>query len=105
MVYVDDAFVEGSWGKWSGGGHLQADTEKELHEFARKLGLKRSWFQDRPERPEYSHYDLTAGMRQKAIRMGAVQETFRESVQRTRSGTERRRAAQAARNESTQNSG
>jgi hypothetical protein len=51
-VYVDDAFVEGNWGKWTGGGHMQADTLEALHEFAARIGLRRAWFQTRPGRPE-----------------------------------------------------
>jgi len=36
--------------------HLVADTTKELHEFAEKVGLKRKWFQDHEDHP---HYDIT----------------------------------------------
>jgi hypothetical protein len=36
-----------------------SDTNhEELHEFARKIGLKRKWFQIKPN-PKFSHYDLT----------------------------------------------
>lgn len=84
-VYVDDAF-EGDWGKWTGGGHMQADTPEELHAFAARLGLKREWFQDRPGRPERSHYDLTASKRDLALRLGAIPEAIE-------AGTARRRAA------------
>lgn len=82
-VYVDDGFCgpPGSWGKWTGGGHLQADTEEELHTFASKLGLRREWFQA-GRRPEAAHYDLTASKRELAIRLGAVAETWREASRR-----------------------
>lgn len=83
-VYVDDAFVEGDWGKWSGGGHMQADTPEELHAFADRLGLKRSWFQTKPGRPWHDHYDLTRGKREQAIRLGAVAETWRAAAMRHR---------------------
>ena len=73
-VYVDDCFVHGDWGRWTGGGHLQADTPEELHAFAAKLGLKRSWFQTRPKRPELDHYDLTRSKRDMALALGAVDE-------------------------------
>jgi hypothetical protein len=82
-VYVDDGFCgpDGSWGKWTGGGHMQADTEEELHTFAARLGLKRAWFQA-GSRPEAAHYDLTAGKRQQALALGAVAETWREASRR-----------------------
>jgi len=57
-VYVDNAFAVGDWARWTGGGHLQADTTDELHDFARRLGLRREWFQGKPGRPENDHYDL-----------------------------------------------
>ena len=74
-VYVDDAFTHGDWGRWTGGGHLQAYTPDELHEFAGRLGLRRSWFQSRPGRPELDHYDVTGAKRQQALRLGAVAES------------------------------
>lgn len=49
--------------------HLAADSVEELHEFARRLGLKRSWFQNK----SLPHYDLTTGMRFKAIKLGAIE--------------------------------
>lgn len=91
-VYVDNAFIEGDWGKWNGGGHLQADTLEELHTFAESIGLRRSWFQGRPNRPEFSHYDLTRPKRDAAILAGAIPEAIED-------GTERRRAAREARRE------
>jgi hypothetical protein len=81
-VYVDDLFVGPSWGKWEGGGHMQADTLEELHAFAARLGLRRSWFQ-RSSRAELSHYDVTRGKREQAIRMGAIAETWREAARRS----------------------
>ncbi len=91
-VYVDDGFLAGDWGRWSGGGHLQADDLEELHAFAAKLGLRREWFQDRPRRPEFSHYDLTAAGRGAALAAGAVAETVREGSARRRAARELRRA-------------
>lgn len=51
--------------------HLISDESiEELHKFAKKLGLKRSWFQDHKKHP---HYDLTSiRMKEKAIKMGCV---------------------------------
>jgi hypothetical protein len=81
-VYVDDAFVAGDWGRWTGGGHMQADSVEELHAFAARIGLRRSWFQTRPGRPEHDHYDLTRGKRAQAIAAGAVAETWRDAARR-----------------------
>jgi len=73
-VYVDNAFAAGDWGRWTGGGHLQADTTDELHEFARRLGLRREWFQGKPGRPENDHYDLGKKGRERALALGAIDE-------------------------------
>lgn len=83
-VYIDDAFVGSDWGKWSGGGHLQADTTEALHTFAAKLGLRREWFQSRPGRPERDHYDLTASKRDEAILLGAIPEAVEDGTARRR---------------------
>lgn len=92
-VYVDNAFVEGDWGKWTGGGHLQADTEAELHAFAASIGLRREWFQSRPNRPERSHYDVTRSKRDAAILAGAIPEAVEDGTARRRAAMEARRAA------------
>ena len=89
-VYVDHAFAVGDWGRWSGGGHLQADTLSELHEFADRLGLRRQWFQSKPGRPENDHYDLTRAGRELALELGALTED-------RRAGTRRRQARRLAR--------
>lgn len=83
-VYVDDAFVGSDWGKWTGGGHMQADTLDELHAFAQSIGLRREWFQDRPGRPERAHYDLTSGKRDAAILAGAIPEAVEDGTRRRR---------------------
>src|ERR1700712_1213335 len=75
-VYVDDGFVDGDWGFWTGGGHMQADTLDELHAMADKLGLRRSWFQSKPDRPWHDHYDLTRSKRDEAVLLGAIQLTW-----------------------------
>lgn len=91
-VYIDDAFTHGSWGKWTGGGHLQADTEEELHAFAAGLGLKREWFQSHV-RPELAHYDLTRPKREQAIRLGATAETNVQAAKRNIAAMDDRKAA------------
>ena len=88
-VYVDHAFAYGEWGRWSGGGHLQADTTEELHAFAQRLGLRREWFQSKPRRPENDHYDLTQTLRARALELGAIAED-------RRAGTRRRQAIRVA---------
>lgn len=61
---------------WS---HLVSDESiEELHAFARRLGLLRSWFQDK----RVPHYDVTAGKRVLAVRLGAREVTARELVLR-----------------------
>jgi hypothetical protein len=81
-VYVDHAFSGGDWGRWSGGGHMQADTLGELHEFAMRLGLRQEWFQSKPGRPEHDHYDLTRETRVLALELGATSEDRRTSTRR-----------------------
>jgi len=50
--------------------HLVADSEEELHVFAKRIGLKRTWFQDHKRHP---HYDLTTKRAtERAIRAGAT---------------------------------
>jgi hypothetical protein len=92
-VYVDHAFAVGDWGRWTGGGHMQADTLDELHEFAARIGLRREWFQSKPGRPENDHYDLTRAVRDLAISLDATAED-------RRAGTRRRQAIRRARRDS-----
>jgi Protein of unknown function (DUF4031) len=89
-VYVDSAFAAGDWGRWTGGGHLQADTPEELHEFAGRLGLRPEWFQTKPGRPENDHYDLSRAGRERALQLGALDED-------RAAGTRRRQAIRRAR--------
>jgi hypothetical protein len=62
--------------------HLIADTEIELHDFARRIGLKRAWHQKKAF--QISHYDLTTHMRRKAINYGAEAITQHQFVVRLR---------------------
>ena len=59
----------------AGSCHLVADSIEELHGFAKLLGLRRGWFQDK----SLAHYDLTVGKRAAALRMGA-KEASREEM-------------------------
>lgn len=66
-IYVDDERIAWKGREWC---HLVADTLPELHDFAQQLGLRRAWFQ---ERASYPHYDVTTAVRERALRMGALQ--------------------------------
>ncbi len=51
--------------------HLGTDSDvKELHVFAKKLGLKRIWFQNTKDIP---HYDIIPSVYKKALKLGAIQ--------------------------------
>jgi hypothetical protein len=65
-VYVDNERIEWRGKLWC---HLVADSLEELHAFAARIGLRRSWFQDRAS---YPHYDVTTDVRERAIRSGAI---------------------------------
>lgn len=65
-VYVDNVRIAWRGRHWC---HLVADNLDELHVFAKKLGLKREWFQDSAS---YPHYDVTIESREKAIFLGAM---------------------------------
>lgn len=82
MVYVSEMQVSLKSARWRYSHHcyLVADAVRELHIFARGIGLKRSWFQDK----RLPHYDLTASKRRLAIRQGAVKIDNRELVQKMR---------------------
>lgn len=82
-VFVDDMKLRAKVGNidavWS---HLGADSLEEMHEFAQRLGLKRSWFQ--VSSSGIPHYDITQSMRAKAIKMGAEEVTTQEGFKRLR---------------------
>ena len=62
------------------GVHLACADLEELHRFARRIGLKRQWFQR-------GHYDLTTRRaRERAIEAGAVRMSTRELVKAIREG-------------------
>lgn len=70
MVYVDalkPCPVSEDW-PWPESCHLFADSVEELHAFALRLGMRRSWYQEDVRLP---HYDLTAKRRRKALYYGA----------------------------------
>lgn len=81
-VYIDDMRRPARVGRlnavWS---HLMADTDDELHAFAARLGLRRSWHQHAGRAT--SHYDVTETKRSQAVKLGAVEIGYmsRESLE------------------------
>ena len=65
--------------------HLIADSVEELHALADRIGLQRSWFQDKASFP---HYDVgSERIRELAIKAGAIscdRRTFVGHLQRIR---------------------
>ena len=75
-VYVDEPIFE-RWGlRWC---HLTADDPEELHAFAALLGLERSRFQSKPDRPWADHYDITEHKRGQAVSRGALEISMKEA--------------------------
>ncbi|WP_122720738.1 DUF4031 domain-containing protein, partial [Pseudomonas viridiflava] len=64
-VYVDEEGIRWRGREWC---HLVADSLDELHAFAARLGLRRSWFQSKTY---YPHYDVTMAVRTRALALGA----------------------------------
>lgn len=62
----------------SGSAHLTANSVEELHALARRIGLRRAWFQD----GRVPHYDLTPARRQAALEAGAVFVPAKEQARR-----------------------
>lgn len=65
-VYVDAAIHPWRGKLWC---HMVADSEQELHDFAKRLGLKREWYQTKSVLP---HYDLTEKKQKQAMKLGAI---------------------------------
>lgn len=66
-IYIDNARIEWRGRQWC---HMVADSIEELHEFAKKLGMKRAWFQCSAS---YPHYDITVEVRAHALKLGALE--------------------------------
>jgi hypothetical protein len=66
-VYVDNMRTVWRGRLWC---HLVADSIEELHEFAKRLGMKRKWFQ---HTASYPHYDITVEVRVLALELGAIE--------------------------------
>lgn len=81
MIMIDDAILPFRGAKYC---HLMSDQPgqaglDELHAFAARLGLRRSWFQDKTRWP---HYDVVIGWRDRAVKLGAQLVTSKELVER-----------------------
>ncbi len=68
-VYVDD--MKAKYGRMIMS-HLTADTLKELHDMADKIGVQRKWFQ-KPPKSSLPHYDISLSKRECAIECGAIE--------------------------------
>lgn len=90
-IYVDGIAEHDTplrYKRWS---HMVSDVgPDELHAFAARLGLKRSWSQERPKSSAH-HYDIVPTKRALAIRLGAKEVTSRELVRVNYDGLTRRR--------------
>ncbi len=54
--------------------HMVADSPKELHEMADRIGVARKWFQDpRTMNVSTPHYDICKSKRTLAIAAGAIE--------------------------------
>lgn len=74
-VYVDD--MRANYGRLILC-HMLADSDKELHEMADKIGVARKWWQS-PEKTAGSHYDICLSKKAKAIEFGAIEITWRQA--------------------------
>lgn len=86
MILVDELFDAAGPRGYSRWCHMGTDDHTdagldELHAMAMRIGMKRSWFQNKPRFP---HYDLTPSRRAAAVRAGAVEVDAREFVERIR---------------------
>lgn len=78
-VYVDDMYQteRGRFGRMKMS-HMMADTEADLLEMADRIGIARRWLQCAGQGRSRVHFDVSLGMRAKAIEAGAVPVTMRE---------------------------
>lgn len=79
-VYVDPLLAHG-WvlrGRRTRSCHMFTDAADlaELHAMAERIGMRRSWFQDK----SVKHYDLTPSRRAAAVAAGAVEVDIHRAV-------------------------
>ena len=86
MIYVDslkEVSIIGAAFPSDYSCHLLSDESTfELHQFARKIGLKLEWYQDK----RIPHYDLTPSKRKLAVLAGAVELSNNSFRQKLRAG-------------------
>jgi hypothetical protein len=58
--------------------HLLADTLEELHSMAERIGCERGWYQ--VSNSGVPHYDIPLFRRARAVELGAVEVSGRETV-------------------------
>jgi hypothetical protein len=63
-------------------GHMVADTEEELHAFAKSIGMKIEWHQCRGSKAKLPHYDLMYSRIELAEKNGAVKIPVRQLLER-----------------------
>ncbi len=64
--------------------HLFADSDAELHEFAQRIGLRRSWVDYHSGMVNILHYDLRPNVRALAVQYGAVEVMAKDYISRKR---------------------
>lgn len=79
-VYVDflRPCVPNGQFRWTRSAHLFSENVDELHAMARRIGLKREWFQN--ESGKLPHYDLNPARWAKAIAAGCLFLPRKEAV-------------------------
>ena len=77
MVYVDD--MNRKYKRMTMC-HMVADTLKELHSMADKIGVNRKWFQSK-EFHSTNHYDICQSKKKLAIKYGTKEITTRELIE------------------------
>lgn len=95
-VYVDELVFPFRGEYWC---HMWSDNEKELHEMAREIGLKKFWFQC--QNPRFRHYDLSPKMKVAAVHAGAVEITCKEMVVKSYESWMEKKMQEAEENEDT----
>ncbi len=76
-IYVDEPQTYDTKLKYKTWSHMTTDGSiEELHVIALKIGLKRTWFQDK----SIPHYDIVPSKRKLAIELGAIPVTTIELI-------------------------
>lgn len=97
MIYVDELFTatprtaqaRRCGTRWC---HMTTDGDlEELHQFAERIGLRRSWFQSHAQK-RFCHYDLVPSKRALAVSLGAREISRIEQLQQAREEAKRRSA-------------